>query len=164
VGMGIPGRARRTSAIVDRSRGEALGRRSGAGRARPRAPLCKPGRALSRDTAECRGGITARALSRHSRHSRARVGARSVIVRAMTHDGPAAIVRETHSCETGHKGASYKPRRGTPSFSLSAPSFLVHALSPYKKARAKRKRGRESHPLPRAPLFSRAPFSRSITR
>lgn len=50
------------------------------------------------------------------------VGARSIIVRGMKHDGPPAIVRETHSREVGHgttRGSQLHtllPRHGTPPF------------------------------------------------
>lgn len=68
-----------------------------------RVPASTP-RALSRDVTECRSGITARALAapRDGAAYADGVGARSIIVRGMKHDGPPAIVRETHSREVGH--------------------------------------------------------------
>lgn len=73
------------------------------GSRQPAACLLQPPRALSRDVTECRSGITARALAalRDAAYGNG-VGARSIIVRGMKHDGPPAIVRETHSREVGH--------------------------------------------------------------
>lgn len=67
------------------------------------ACLLQPLRALSRDVTECRSGITARALAalRDGEYADG-VGAHSIIVPGMKHDGPAAIVRETHSREVEH--------------------------------------------------------------
>lgn len=129
---------------------------------RPRACF-NPPRALSRDVTECRSGITARALAapRDGAAYADGVGARSIIVRGMKHDGPPAIVRETHSREVGH-GTT----RGSQLYTPPRRSTLLSCRPLVSSASTLSQRTAALALLPSSPLvlFCPSPFSRSITR
>lgn len=114
---------------------EALGRRGGRVPASTPLPLHPPPRIISRCNRVPERYYGSRARGAAVRLYADGVGARSIIVRGMKHDGPPAIVRETHSREVGHgttRGSQLHtllPRHGTPPFSLSAPPPFVSSAS-----------------------------------